>query len=212
MPDGVQRVIGLLGSLVLLPLVAVLAGLVRATSEGPSIHRAVRIGAGGRPFTCYKLRTMRRDAASAGPAISIANDPRVTRLGALLRRTHLDELPQLWNVARGEMRLVGPRPEAPEFVDLDDPLARAVFTQKPGITGPTQLVFADEAALLERDAPAASYRERILPAKLRVDAAYLAHRSTSLDLWLLGQTIRVVLGRPPRPEVVRARVYLGDVA
>jgi lipopolysaccharide/colanic/teichoic acid biosynthesis glycosyltransferase len=110
------------------------------------------------------------------------------------------------------MRLVGPRPEAPEFVDLDDPLGRAVFTQKPGITGATQLVFADEAALLAGDAPATIYRERILPAKLRVDAAYLAHRSTNLDLWLLGETFRVMLGRPPRPEVVRARVGLRDAA
>ena len=212
MPDGVQRVIGLLGSLILLPFVAVLEGLVRATSPGPSIYRATRIGAGGRPFTCYKLRTMREEAASMGPAISTAGDPRITRLGALLRRTRLDELPQLWNVARGEMRLVGPRPEAPEFVDLDNPLWRVVFTQKPGITGATQLVFADEAALLAGDAPATVYRERILPAKLRVDAAYLAHRSAGLDLWLLGQTFRVMLGRPPRPEVVRARVGLRDAA
>jgi lipopolysaccharide/colanic/teichoic acid biosynthesis glycosyltransferase len=210
MPDGVQRVIGLLGSLILLPFVAVLAALIHATSPGPSLHRAIRIGEGGRPFTCYKLRTMRRDAASVGPAISTADDPRVTRLGAVLRRARLDELPQLWNVARGEMRLVGPRPEAPEFVDLDDPLGRTVFTGKPGITGAAQLVFAGEAALMAGDAPVSVYRERILPAKLRLDAAYLAHRSAGLDLWLLGQTFRVVLGRPPRPEVVRARVGLRD--
>jgi lipopolysaccharide/colanic/teichoic acid biosynthesis glycosyltransferase len=131
-------------------------------------------------------------------------------LGAVLRRTRLDELPQLWNVARGEMRLVGPRPEAPEFVDLDDPLTRAVFSHKPGITGAAQLLFADEAKLLAGDAPVTSYRERILPAKLKVDAAYLASRSWRLDLWLLGQTARLAMGRPPRPEVVLERLGLGE--
>jgi lipopolysaccharide/colanic/teichoic acid biosynthesis glycosyltransferase len=212
MPDGVQRVVGLLGSLVVLPLIAVLAVLVRMTSPGPSLYLAIRIGAGGRPFTCYKLRTMRWDADSTGPAISTSGDPRITALGSVLRRTRLDELPQLWNVVRGEMRLVGPRPEAREFADLDDPLARLVFAQKPGITGAAQLLFADEAAMLVGDTPATVYRERILPSKLLVDAAYLAHRSWRLDLWLLGRTVLLALGRPPRAEDVRARVGLPGAA
>ncbi len=107
------------------------------------------------------------------------------------------------------MRLVGPRPETPEFADLDDPLGRAVLTATPGITGAAQLVFADEAALLVGDAPAMIYRERVLPAKLRIDAAYLARRSTRLDLWLLGQTLLALLGRRPRSEIVLARLGLG---
>lgn len=208
MPDRVQRVVGLLGSLMLLPLTAVLALLVRATSPGPALYRATRVGAGGKPFICYKLRTMRRDAASTGPAISTSEDSRITPFGSLLRRTHLDELPQLWNVARGEMRLVGPRPEAPEFADLDDPIGRLVFTQKPGITGAAQLLYADEAVLLSGDAPLSTYREVIQPGKLRVDAAYLARRSMSLDAWLLGQTLLLALGRGPSAETVHARLGL----
>ena len=212
MPDGVQRVVGLLGSLVVLPLITVLAVLVRVTSPGPSLYRALRMGEGGRPFTCYKLRTMRRDADSTGPAISTLRDPRITVLGSMLRRTRLDELPQLWNVARGEMRLVGPRPEAQEFASVDDPLAKLVFAHKPGITGAAQLLFADEAAMLDGDAPAAVYRERILPAKLLVDAAYIAHRSWRLDLWLIGRTVLLALGRPPRAADVRARVGLSGAS
>ncbi|MGZ6340057.1 MAG: sugar transferase, partial [Candidatus Limnocylindrales bacterium] len=108
----------------------------------------------------------------------------------------LDELPQLWNVARGEMRLVGPRPEAPTFVDLADPLHRLVFTTRPGVTGLTQLFYADEAGRLDPTDPERHYRETILPAKLRIDAAYLRHRSAALDLWILAQTPRALLGRP----------------
>ncbi|HEX8940939.1 MAG TPA: sugar transferase [Candidatus Limnocylindrales bacterium] len=196
MPDSLQRLLGLLGAVLTLPLVGALGLAVRLETPGPAIHRASRVGTGGRPFTCYKLRTMVAAAPTSGPAITAGGDPRLTRLGRLLRRFRLDELPQLWNVARGEMRLVGPRPEAPGFVDLSDPLHRLVFTARPGITGLTQLFYADEAARLDRTDPERHYREAVLPAKLRLDAAYLRHRSTILDLWILGQTPRALLGRP----------------
>jgi lipopolysaccharide/colanic/teichoic acid biosynthesis glycosyltransferase len=195
MPDPMQRLLGLLASALTLPLVAALALAVRLDSPGPAIYAARRVGAGGREFRCRKLRTM-RIAADRDGALTVAGDDRVTRIGRLLRRTRLDELPQLWHVAAGTMRLVGPRPEDPRFVDLELPLHREVFTARPGITGLTQLVYTEEGAMLVGADPETTYRERILPAKLRIDALYLRHRSSALDLWTLAHTPLAILGRP----------------
>ena len=139
---------------------------------------------------------MRWQPASAGPAITTRSDDRVTRLGRLLRRFRLDELPQLINVAKGEMNLVGPRPEDPRYVDFADPLHRFVFMAKPGITGLAQLTFVDEARWLGDNPDDADrrYRESVLPQKLAIDARYLRVRSWRLDAWILGQTVRAVLG------------------
>jgi lipopolysaccharide/colanic/teichoic acid biosynthesis glycosyltransferase len=144
-----------------------------------------------------------------GPGITVARDARVTRLGAVLRRTRLDELPQLWNVVRGDMLLVGPRPEDPRYVDWRDPLHRLVFSAQPGVTGPAALAFRDEEAILAREALAVArqegrervaqadidraYRERVLPRKLELDAEYLRTRSARGDLVILVRTIRQVL-------------------
>jgi lipopolysaccharide/colanic/teichoic acid biosynthesis glycosyltransferase len=197
MPDPLQRFLGLLASAMTLPLVVALALAVRLDSPGPALYTARRVGAGGRQFACRKLRTM-RPASDRDGALTVAGDSRVTRLGRLLRRSRLDELPQLWNVAGGEMRLVGPRPEDPRFVDLARPLHRLVFTATPGIAGLAQLVFADEATRLNGADPEAIYRDEILPAKLEIDALYLRRRSARLDLWILAQTPLAVLGRPVR--------------
>jgi lipopolysaccharide/colanic/teichoic acid biosynthesis glycosyltransferase len=206
MPDAIQRTLALVAFLVTLPLLAVLALAVRAESRGGPIFRTTRVGEGGRRFTLLKIRTMVADQAP-GQRLTRAADPRITRFGRLLRRTHLDELPQLWNIARGEMRFVGPRPEDPHFVDLDLPLHRLVFTARPGITGLSQLVNADEETRLVHQDPERAYRDVILPRKLELDAAYLRHRSTRLDLWILAQTPRAVLGREVRlPASVRADV------
>src|SRR5205085_11316147 len=129
-----------------------------------------------------------------GPGITTRDDPRVTRIGAILRRFRLDELPQLVNVLRGEMSLVGPRPEDPRYVDFDDPLHRRVFTARPGITGLAQLEFHDEARLLVGDDPERRYREVVLPAKLAIDARYLDDPSVRRDLVILGRTIGAILG------------------
>jgi lipopolysaccharide/colanic/teichoic acid biosynthesis glycosyltransferase len=131
--------------------------------------------------------------ASPGAAITGASDPRVTRLGLILRRHRIDELPQLVNVVRGEMSMVGPRPEDPRFVDWSDPVHRRVFMAKPGITGLAQLEFHDEAQLLVGPDIDALYRRDILPAKLRLDIEYLDHRSMALDLQILGRTVRTIL-------------------
>jgi lipopolysaccharide/colanic/teichoic acid biosynthesis glycosyltransferase len=205
MPPFIQRSIGLAGSAFTFPLVLALAVAVRLDSRGPAIHPAVRVGFGGRRFHCFKLRTMVMDSDGSGPAVTGRRDRRVTRVGEVLRRYRLDELPQLWNVARGEMLLVGPRPEDPRFVALDDPLHRLVFAAMPGITGLTQLAFADEAEMLDTADPERHYREVILPRKLALDADYLRRRSTALDLWILGQTVLTALGRRTPPQAIEAR-------
>ncbi len=208
MPMIVGRGIAAVGLLLAGPLIVVLGVAVRLTSPGPAFHRARRVGPHG-TFTLHKLRTMRVGAAATGPGVTAAGDARVTRLGRVLRRTKLDELPQLWDVVRGEMALVGPRPEDPRYVDPDDPVHQAVFAALPGITGPTALAFRDEEAILAaaaRDVAGAegrsvateadldrAYREIVLPAKLAMDAEYLATRSTRGDLALLGRTIGAVL-------------------
>ncbi len=206
MPDFLQRVLGLLGAIVTLPLVAAFGAAVKLDTPGPALYRAPRVGEGGVPFACLKLRTMvappaRPLVGRTEAGVTRAADPRITRMGRLLRRYRLDELPQLWNVARGEMRLVGPRPEDPRYVDWALPLHRIVFTKKPGMTGLTQLLYTDEGRILADtaaagDDPEDAYRRRVLPAKLRIDAAYLRHRSTRLDLWILAQTPNALRGRP----------------
>jgi lipopolysaccharide/colanic/teichoic acid biosynthesis glycosyltransferase len=164
--------------------------------RGPFFYRARRIGRGGRPMTVLKIRTMRHGAG--GSRLTRAIDERTTPIGRVLRRYRLDELPQLWNVLRGDMSLVGPRPEDPTFVDLADPLHRAVFLAKPGITGPAQLAFRNEATLLDRPDADEFYRTSILPAKLRLDAAYLAHPTIREDIrWLARTVISVFRPAPP---------------
>ncbi len=210
MPDPLQRLLAVIGAGLTLPLLALMALAVRLDSSGPALYRSTRIGEGGRPFRCLKIRTMRWAPASEGVAITVDDDARLTRVGRWLRRIRIDELPQLWNVARGEMRLVGPRPEAAQFVDLSDPLHREVFAARPGITGLAQLLHTDEAERIDRDDPERHYREAILPDKLRIDRAYLRHRSTWLDLWIIAQTPKALAGHsivPPasiRAELARA--------
>lgn len=203
MPYVIQRAVALVGLIILGPVVLVLAVAVRLTSPGAAFHKATRVRPGG-TFTLYKLRTMRA-GAEAGLGITAAGDVRVTPLGRLLRRSKLDELPQLWNVVRGDMALVGPRPEDPRYVDWTDPLHARVFAARPGITGPTALAYRDEeerlmsaarhrARSLGRSEPGPDdidvvYRDGILPAKLTMDSAYLSSRSTLGDLRILLATL-----------------------
>jgi lipopolysaccharide/colanic/teichoic acid biosynthesis glycosyltransferase len=210
-PDGVQRALALIIAVASAPLLAALAIAVRIDSPGGSIYVARRVGEHGQVFGVFKLRTMRADAAVRGPGVSVAGDARVTRMGRLLRGTRLDELPQLWNVVRGEMRLVGPRPEDARFVDRSDPLHREVFEARPGITGPTQLLHVDEAGQLDDADPERSYRERLLPVKVAMDAAYLRRRSTGLDAWILLQTVLTIAGRPPAKREVERRLGLREL-
>ena len=173
----------------LAPIILFLMALVRATSRGPAIYRQSRLGRSGRPFMIYKLRTMAHDCERlTGPQWAAkAGDPRVTRLGHFLRRSHLDELPQLWNVIKGEMSLVGPRPERPEFVaKLEREIAgyRERTRVSPGITGLAQVQLpADETSDDVRR-------------KVRYDLYYVRNMGPVLDLKILAGTAFKVLGIP----------------
>jgi lipopolysaccharide/colanic/teichoic acid biosynthesis glycosyltransferase len=183
------------GSVALALATPVMVGVALAMrlsgDRGPFLFRARRVGERAAIINVLKIRTM--TPGSIGPSITTSGDPRVTPLGRLLRRYRIDELPQLVNVVRGEMTLVGPRPEDPGFVDLTDPLHRRVFAARPGITGLAQLAFHDEADQLAGEDAERRYREEILPAKLRLDAEYLDRQTTLLDLRILLRTVRTVL-------------------
>jgi lipopolysaccharide/colanic/teichoic acid biosynthesis glycosyltransferase len=172
-------------------LIGVALAMRLTGDSGPFLHRATRVGEAGTTFTVLKIRTMRH--GSSGTGVTLARDPRVTRLGRILRRYRIDELPQLVNVVRGEMSLVGPRPEDPRYVDWSDPLHRRVFSARPGITGLAQLEFHAEARLLVGVDAEERYRRDVLPAKLRLDAKYLDERSTLLDLRILARTFAFFL-------------------
>ena len=178
----------------LLPVAFVVAILMRMTNDrGSLVYRGLRVGQGGVPFRVYKFRSMRTVASGLG--LTSAVDDRITPLGAWLRRTKLDELPQLWNVLRGEMSLVGPRPEDPKYVDWQNPLHREVFSCRPGITGPAQIQFRHEQRLLTEVDVERQYVEQVLPAKLALDVAYLRRQSVRSDLRILAQTLRALPAR-----------------
>jgi lipopolysaccharide/colanic/teichoic acid biosynthesis glycosyltransferase len=186
------------------PVFLAAAVLVAATSPGPVLYRQRRVGLGGRPFTLLKLRTMRTvPDTSEGSQLTVSGDARVTPVGRWLRRFKLDELPQLWNVVRGDMSLVGPRPEVPRYVDASDPLWQSVLCARPGLTDPVTLRLRDEEALLAgMEDLEGYYRERLLPWKLRGYRDYLARRSWTSDLAILGATALAVLRlrRPSQPD------------
>jgi lipopolysaccharide/colanic/teichoic acid biosynthesis glycosyltransferase len=186
-------VLGTVGLVIAMPILLGIALAMRLQADrGSFLYGARRVGEGGRPITVLKIRTMTDGVAGAG--ITAEGDERITRLGRFLRRHRIDELPQLINVVRGEMSLVGPRPEDPRFVDWGDPVHRRVSSARPGITGLAQLDFHDEARRLGRDDVETRYREEILPAKLKLDLEYLDHRSVWLDIRILARTVRTVLG------------------
>lgn len=201
-PGGaaVKRVLDVVASsigLVLLsPLLGGLALAVRASSPGPAFFRQVRVGRHGRLFRIWKFRTMVDDAERLGPGITAGRDPRITPLGHWLRKTKLDELPQLLNVVRGEMSLVGPRPEIPEYVRCYDDTQRAVLDVRPGITDPASLEFSGEEEMLaERDDALEYYRTVVMPAKLALNLEYRRRATVVSDLRILLATVAVVLGR-----------------
>ncbi len=190
-----RRLVSILISLVLLilvlPLIPLIALAIRLNSPGPIFYRQRRVGQFGRVFYCYKFRTMRADAeADVGPTWAGDNDPRITPVGRFLRKMRLDELPQLWNVLRGDMGFVGPRPERPEFVEklaVHIPYYHLRHIIRPGITGWAQINYHYGASIEESKE------------KLRYDLYYIKNISLSLDLYIVLQTIKtVVLGRGSR--------------
>lgn len=194
-----KRGLDLLVSATLLALFALpmafIALWVRLDSPGPALFRQQRVGQGGRLFTIHKFRTMRADGGGLG--LTVGEDARITRAGRWLRRLKLDELPQLWDVLRGAMSLVGPRPDLPAYVDrYPEPLRQQLLAVRPGITDPASLAFRDEAALLAAAAdPEREYLERILPAKLQLSADYARRATVLTDLRLIARTALLLIGR-----------------
>jgi lipopolysaccharide/colanic/teichoic acid biosynthesis glycosyltransferase len=175
-------------ALVVLSPLAVVCALAIVIEDGrPVFFRQLRMGRAGAGFLLLKFRSMRRNAP--GSRVTAGGDRRITRAGAFLRRYKLDELPQLWNVLRGEMALVGPRPEVPEFVDAQDARWREVLRVRPGITDLATLLYRHEEQMLAGAAdPERYYREVILPEKLRLNLRYLRTRSRASDAALLALT------------------------
>lgn len=178
------------GLLILTPLLALVAACIKLSSRGPVFYRQIRIGKDQRPFNIVKFRSMATRAAPQDPSITVAGDPRVTPIGRFLRRYKIDELPQLWNVVRGDMSLVGPRPEVPVYTSQYTEEQRAVFSVRPGITDPASLVYRDEEQLLGAHGdPEQLYRTEILPDKLARNRAYLRHITLQTDLRIILETL-----------------------
>lgn len=183
------------GLLILSPLLVSIAICIKLDSSGPVFFRQTRIGRYGRPFQVMKFRTMVIDAEKRGLRITVGHDPRITRSGRFLRKYKLDELPQLFNVFKGEMSLVGPRPEVPEYVDCYPAgLRDKVLSVKPGITDRASIEYRDENSLLAGSLdPARTYREEILPVKLRYYAQYADEQSLWLDFRLILRTLLAIM-------------------
>jgi lipopolysaccharide/colanic/teichoic acid biosynthesis glycosyltransferase len=188
-------VIAGLALILLAPLLLLIALLVVLDSPGPVFYRATRGGYRGRPLRMLKFRKMRVGAAGAG--VTLAQDDRLTRVGAWLARTKLDELPQLWHVLRGQMSLIGPRPESPDYVAWYAADYALILTVRPGITGYTQLAFAQEGAILDPVDPERHYLLCLLPQKVALDRLYASHPSVRRDLRILWATILTLVFRQP---------------
>lgn len=172
------------------PVWATIGLAIRVTSRGPAIHRTVRIGKDGRPFVLFKYRSMRIEA---GASITAGADPRITAIGRLLRAAKLDEIPQLINVLKGEMSIIGPRPEDPRFVRWTDPVQRQVLSVRPGLTSPASVAYRHEGHLLANANDLERvYRDELLPQKLRLDAQWLAQRSISHDVRIVIDTVLAI--------------------
>lgn len=194
-----------LALVLLCPLLLALALWVRLDSPGPVLFRQHRVGRGGRLFVIYKFRTMQTDAETAGLPLTVGADARITRAGAWLRRSKVDELPQFLNVLRGDMSVVGPRPEVPRYVaQYPADMRQTVLSVRPGITDLASIAFRNENELLACSTdPERTYVEQILPTKLRYAQQYVRTRSLWLDLRIIAWTVQAVLGMrvtlPPAP-------------
>jgi lipopolysaccharide/colanic/teichoic acid biosynthesis glycosyltransferase len=200
-------VVAAIGIVILAPVFAAIAIAIRLEDGGPVFYHQVRVGRAGRPFEIDKFRSMIPAPKGAGSPLTIAGDPRVTRVGAFLRRAKLDELPQLFNVLQGEMSLVGPRPETPDLMCHYSRSQRAVMVSvRPGMTDYASVLLRDESELLARAPdPASFYRERIMPLKSELCAHYVGDMSPLADMRIVLATIwSIVFPRAPNPMIDRA--------
>jgi len=189
-------VMSALGLLVLSPLLVLVAVLVKLSSPGPVLFKQERIGRHFRPFMIYKFRSMVPDAPDRGGPITCGEDPRITRIGRILRKTKLDELPQLLNVLRGEMSLVGPRPEVRRYVEMFRPDYEEILRVRPGITDLASIEYRDEQTLLgQAGDQEAQYVRQVLPEKIRLAKQYVQSVSVRSDVGIIFKTLWRVLHR-----------------
>jgi lipopolysaccharide/colanic/teichoic acid biosynthesis glycosyltransferase len=190
--DAVSAFVALL---VVSPVLIVIAVAVKVTSRGPALFKQIRVGRSGHSFTMFKFRSMMYDAQNAGPLITGASDPRITKVGALLRASKLDELPQLFNILKGDMTLIGPRPEVPRFLPLYDSEELGILLVRPGLTGPGQIYYtgADRSDGTRSADPEQEYVELQLHPKLHVELDYLCRRGLRTDMSILVRTIALMV-------------------
>lgn len=197
MNNFLKRLTDLLGSsiglILLSPLFLLFSLMIRLGSKGPALFRQTRVGRNGNPFKILKFRTMVDSAENKGPQLTTDNDPRVTRVGRVLRKTKLDELPQLINVWLGQMSLVGPRPEVPHYVKQYSDEQKQILRYKPGITDPASIEFRNESELLGSSGDSEKlYVEQIMPAKIRKNLDYQAKATWLKDIGVILKTIGVM--------------------
>lgn len=210
LPRTAEIGLSLAGLFFLLPLFALLATLVKLTSKGTVFFHQKRIGLNGSEFVLHKFRSMRSDAK--GLKLTAQNDDRLTPVGRFLRRYKLDELPQLWNVLRGEMSFVGPRPEVSEYVDLKNPLWREILAVRPGITDPIALRLRNEEQLLASVENRESFYIEILqPFKIRGWAEYARRKTLKTDLLILFRTFKVILMPRTAPPPTREELLVAII-
>lgn len=181
------------GLVMLAPLLAAVAVLIKLDSPGPVLFKQQRMGRGFRPFAIFKFRTMKQETNGCLP-LTVGADPRITRMGGWLRRSKIDELPQLFNILKGDMTLVGPRPEVPAYVEAFRRDYEEILTVRPGLTDLASLKYRDESALLGRSSdPEGEYLRRILPDKIDLAKEYIHRSSFFFDLNVIARTlIRVI--------------------
>ncbi len=193
LPRLVETFLAIFGLVCFAPVVIISAILIKLTSSGPVIFRQERVGRNGRSFTLIKLRTMNSGLAS-GPLVTAANDCRITSIGRILRRSKIDELPELWNVVWGDMSLVGPRPEVPEWVDLTDPVWDEILQFRPGLTDPVTLRLRNEEQLLaDLQADESFYKNVVQPYKLRGYLNFLRKRTWIADIKIMYRTLAAII-------------------
>jgi len=186
--------VAIVGLIFFLPLLLVVAIVIKLDSVGPVLFRQRRMGKDFKPFEIYKFRTMVQDAPQKGGRITFGEDPRITRVGRVLRRAKIDELPQVINVLKGDMSLVGPRPEVPEFVELFRADYEEILTVRPGITDLASLKYRNEADILARsENPEKEYVTRVLPEKISLAREYIRESSFLFDLKIILRTLRRVV-------------------
>lgn len=184
------------GILFLLIPFAAVAVAVKCSSRGPVFFRQIRVGKNGRKFRIYKFRTMVADAEKKGMQITVGGDSRVTGIGRVLRKTKVDELPQLFNVFAGQMSFVGPRPEVPHYVDMYSDYQKNVLRIKPGITELASIVYRDENDVLAKsEDPERTYIEEIMPEKIKLNMQYMQKMNVFYDIYLIFRTFAAVLKR-----------------